>query len=241
MPLEALLLSRDDEVIRVLRRVLQDMSFGVQVCTGSVDADHQLAQHKFDAVIIDCDDVHGAVEVLTNLRRTPSNKNSMAFAIINGITSVQTAFELGANLALEKPISTEAAKHSLRAALGLIESERRRYYRHPVEMPVWLRFAGEEHHATANNLSTGGMAVKVKSALPTGGQQATVTFMLPRTRTWVEAKASIAWADGEGAAGIRFDQVSLPARENMEKWFTEQLGAGKGEAPHPHKGKKGRK
>ena len=238
MALEALLLSRDDEVIRVLRRVLQDLGIGVHVCTGSVDAEHQLAQHKFDAVVIDCDDVHGAVGVLQGLRKTPSNKTSMVFAIINGITSVQAAFQMGAHLALDKPISADAAKHSLRAAQGLIETERRRYYRHPVEMPVWLRFAKEERHATANNLSSGGMAVKVKSALPAGGQQATVTFMLPGTRNWIEAKASIAWADGEGGAGIRFDQMAYTTRETMEKWFTEKLHP---KEQAPARGKRGRK
>src|SRR5512141_1604685 len=100
MALQSLLLSRDDDVIRVLRRVLNDLEIEVEVCTLPDKAAEQLKLKKWDAIIIDCDDVHGAVDVLRTLRQLPSNKTSTAFAIINGVTSVRTAFEMGANLAL---------------------------------------------------------------------------------------------------------------------------------------------
>jgi hypothetical protein len=40
--MESLLLSRDDEVIRVLRLVLQDMGIEVEVCTGAERAEQEL-------------------------------------------------------------------------------------------------------------------------------------------------------------------------------------------------------
>jgi CheY-like chemotaxis protein len=161
MALQSLLLSRDDAVIRVLRRVLSDMEIDVEVCTGPEKAAEELARRKWDAVIIDCDDVHGALDVLRSVRQTPSNKTSTAFAIINGVTSVRSAFELGANLALEKPITADRAKHSFRAVHGMMLQERRRYFRHPVDMAVTLKFEDKEKHhhhevlATAVNLSEG--------------------------------------------------------------------------------------
>src|SRR5512141_638847 len=192
MALQSLLLSRDDDVIRVLRRVLTDLEIDVEVCTGPDKAAEELARQKWDAVIIDCDDVHGALDVLRAVRQTPSNKTSTAFAIINGITAVRGAFELGANLALEKPLTADRAKHSFRAVHGMMLQERRRYFRHPVDVAVTLKFDDKDKHrhyeilATAINLSEGGMAVKLNSVPPDMKAMATLHFILPGTHNWIE-------------------------------------------------------
>lgn len=225
MPLSALLLSRDDEVIRMLRRVLQDLAVELQVCTGSDDCVQQLSRRKFDAVIVDCDDVHGGQEALRSVRKTTSNKSSTTFAIINGITSVQNAFQMGANLAMEKPISPDRALHSFRAAQGLMEAERRRYYRYRVDMPVSLQFGKQEYRAVATNLSNGGMAVRIQDALPEH-QLGALSFTLPGSEVRLELKARVAWADNEGRAGIRFEQVSSSSRTKLEKWSEQQPGGG---------------
>ena len=231
MALQSLLLSRDDAVIRVLRRVLSDLEIDLEVCTGPEKAAEELARRKWDAVIIDCDDVHGALDVLRSVRQTPSNKTSTAFAIINGVTSVRSAFELGANLALEKPITADRAKHSFRAVHGMMLQERRRYFRHPVDMAVTLKFEDKQKHlhhevlATAVNLSEGGMAVKLKSSVPQVHLKAVaaVNFMLPATHTWIETNGTIAWADGEGQAGIRFESPPYAVKEHLARWFTDHV------------------
>jgi CheY-like chemotaxis protein len=230
MALQSLLLSRDDDVIRVLRRVLNDLEIDVEVCEASASAGEQLARRKWDAIIIDCDDVHGAVDVLRTVRRMPSNKTSTTFAIINGITSVRSAFELGANLALEKPLTPDRAKHSFRAAYGMMLAERRRYYRHPVDMAVTMKFgdkdSGRTHEvfADAVNISEGGMAVKLKSEPPQTKAVATLHFMLPGTKNWIETPGSIAWADGEGLAGIRFESPPYSVKEHLARFFNQATG-----------------
>ena len=64
------------------------------------------SQKKFDAVIIDCDDLRGGLGVLQGLRATPSNKNSVTFAVLNGkkTTTQQALCEVGVNFVLQKPI-----------------------------------------------------------------------------------------------------------------------------------------
>ncbi len=229
MALQSLLLSRDDDVIRVLRRVLTDLEIDVEVCTGPDKAAEELKRKKWDAIIIDCDDVHGAVDVLRSVRQTPSNKTSTAFAIINGITSVRTAFEMGANLALEKPITADRAKHSFRAVHGMMLAERRRYYRHEVDMAVTLKWEDKDAHrhyevlGTAFNLSEGGMAVKLKSSPPETKAMATLHFILPGTHNWIETAGSIAWLDGEGKAGVRFENPPYTVREHLTRWFNAKL------------------
>jgi CheY-like chemotaxis protein len=235
MALQSLLLSCDDEVIRVLRRVLSDLEIEVEVCTVSEKAAEELARRKWDAVIIDCDDVQGALDVLRAVRQTPSNKTSTAFAIINGITTVRSAFELGANLALEKPITADRALHSFRAVHGMMLQERRRYFRHPVDMAVTLKFEDKGKHrlhevlATAVNLSEGGMAVKLKASVPAIHMKAVaaVNFMLPGTNTRIETNGIVAWADGEGQAGVRFENTPYSVKDHLARWFTEKMEVAK--------------
>ena len=225
MPLHCLLLTRDDQVIRALRRVVDDLGVNLEVCTGADKAAEELEQRKFDAVLIDCDDVHNAITVLCSVRLTPSNKTSTVFAIVNGITTPTSAIELGANLSLEKPINETMAKHAFRAVHGLMLQERRRYYRHPVDLAVTLRFEDRDkgtHRdvlATGVNLSEGGMALKVKATVPSEFRIAQVRFILPGSHDQVEILGVIAWADELGNVGIRFENVPYTLRDRLGKFF----------------------
>src|SRR5438309_1355028 len=129
MPLESLLLSRDTELVDVLRPTLEKLAIEVEICHEPRTAADILISDKFDAVIVDCDDLTGGLEVLQGLRGTPSNKNSVTFAILNGKkTTTQEAFGLGANFVLQKPISPLNAMRCFNAALNFMVRERRRYF-----------------------------------------------------------------------------------------------------------------
>src|ERR1700678_4817575 len=82
--LESLLLSRDAEVFRILGPTLEKLSIELEICQEAKKASEILISEKFDAVIVDCDDLPGGAEVLEGLRATSSNKNSVTFAIVNG-------------------------------------------------------------------------------------------------------------------------------------------------------------
>ncbi len=223
MPLESLLLSRDPEVIRVLRPTLEKLAIDVEVCRGARSGNEILSAEKFDAVIVDCDDLQGGLDVLEALRKGTSNKNSVTFAILNGNTTTQKAFQLGANFVLQKPISPLNAMRCLTAAVGFMARERRRYFRHPVEMPVTVVFGeGQELKATATNLSDGGMAIFFRGKLPKGGVSR-VVFKLPGTATPLQPKAQMAWVDGAGRAGLRFSDMPKDARDQLDGWLSEQF------------------
>src|SRR6185369_4320576 len=117
MQLESLLLSRDPEVIRVVQPALEKLSIDVEVCRGVNSGQEILRTERFDAIIIDCDDLKGALGVLEGLRKSVSNKNSATFAIVNGNTTTQQAFKMGANFVLQKPISALNAKRCFSAAV----------------------------------------------------------------------------------------------------------------------------
>ncbi|MGC1373354.1 MAG: response regulator, partial [Candidatus Sulfotelmatobacter sp.] len=106
MSLESLLLSHDPDVVRILRPTLEKLSIQVELCQEAKKASEILGTSKFDAVIVDCDDVNGGIEVLRELRATASNNSSVAFAVLNGKkTTTQQAFGMGVNFVLQKPVT----------------------------------------------------------------------------------------------------------------------------------------
>jgi len=221
MRLESLLLTRDAQVINILRPALDRLSIDMEVCRGARSGNEILCSEKFDAVIVDCD-LQGGLEVLQNLRRGTSNKNSAVFAVLNGQATTHEVFEQGANFVLQKPLSASSTARCFTAALDFMALERPLYFRYPIEIPATLTFGqDEELRATATNLSEGGMAIRFRGKFPKGALSK-VLFTLPGTNTSLEPKAQVAWADGTGRAGVRFLDVPQHSREQLDRWLTEQ-------------------
>jgi len=160
MVLQSLLLCRDPDMLRIFRRALDDLGIGLEVATTAESALDRLNRNKFDAIIVDCDDVAGGTGVLTGIQQAPSNKRALAIAVINGTTSMRAAFEMGAHFALDKPVTLERLQRALRAAHGFMVTEQRRYFRHAVDTKAYLSFGVvKELACKVTNISDGGMAV----------------------------------------------------------------------------------
>ena len=223
MSLESLLLSQDPELVRVIRPTLEKLSIDVEVCHDARVGSDILIADKFDAVIVDCDDLTGGMALLQGLRNTPSNKNSVAFAILNGKrTTTQEAFGMGANFVLQKPISSLNASRCFHAALNFMLKERRRYFRQPVKMQVHVVLEGKTLIATSTNISEGGIALLLHEAFPKGATPA-LKFSLPNSSLNIEVEAEVAWADMKGLAGFRFHNMPKGAQEQLEAWLDDRM------------------
>jgi CheY-like chemotaxis protein len=226
MTLESLLLSRDAEVVRVLRPTLEKLSIDVEIYQEAKQATEILIAEKFDAVIVDCDDLRGGVEVLQGLRSTPTNKNSVTFAVLNGKkTTTQEAFAMGVNFVLQKPITPLNASRCFNAALNFMVRERRRYFRHPVKMTVKVLAGNKELKGTSTDISEGGIALLLHHAIPKDANPR-LQFTLPETTGSLEIETEVAWADLKGAVGLRFRNVSKNAQDVLDKWLNERASRG---------------
>ena len=222
MNLGSLLISRDAALLGVLRPTLEKMSVSVEVCSGTQTGEDLLGKRKFDAVIVDCDDLCGGVDLLKGLRRTQSNASSVAFAVLNGKTTTQEAFQIGANFVLQKPLTPLNASRCFHAAMSFMMRERRRYFRHPVEMPVRVGLAPDaEISAAATNLSEGGMAIRFTGKLAKDAE-CKLQFTLPGSHTSLELPGKVAWVD-EGRAGIKFVEVPQSSQYQLDLWLTERM------------------
>ncbi len=223
MNLDSLLISQDATLLAVLRPALEKISVNLEVCEEPRAGNDLIAKRKFDAVIIDCDDLQDGVDLLKALRHTQSNTRSVAFAVVNGKTTTQDAFTCGANFVLQKPLTPLHASRCFNAALNFMVRERRRYFRHPVDMPLRITLPpNQEITGTATNLSEGGIAIRVLSKLPQESK-ARIRFTLPNTKVSLELKGQVAWADGAGRVGIRFIEVPQSSQYELDKWLTDRL------------------
>jgi CheY-like chemotaxis protein len=223
LSMQALVLCRDEVISRWLTRALFEMGIVPRFFEEAEVALEALNTNRFDLVVVDCDDIEGGMALLRMVRRTSSNKTATVLALVNQRTNMQAAFQIGATLTLQKPFSAGLLSLILRASQGNILRERRRSFRHPVEIPIWVSVdRGPELRATAINLSEDGMALQTQSPLPVD-QPVRVRFSLPGTRVSVEAEGAIAWSDRTGRVGIRFLNMQQFVRPLLEKWLQVQF------------------
>jgi c-di-GMP-binding flagellar brake protein YcgR len=221
MNLKSLVLCSDEKIVRILRRTLGDLEIDADLCADADAALRKLTRLRFEAIIVDCAG-SGSSEVLRSARNAPCNKQAIAVAIVEPSVGLRPAFDLGAHFVLYKPLSSERAKSSFRAARALMKRERRRNARVAVQMPVVIRNneAGANMKVTTVDFSEGGMAVSVpQKRRPTGTWQ--VAFTLPGTNKEMELAAEFAWEGNSAQAGLRFVQVAPDATRALQQWLQQ--------------------
>lgn len=221
MGLRSLLLCADEKIIRVLRRVLGDLDIELELCANADSALYRLTRKRFEGIIVDCE-ADGASQVLRSARSAPCNRQAVAVAIVEASVGLREVFGLGAHFVLYKPVSSERAKASFRAARALMKSERRRNARVVVEIPVTMQNAtlGDSMKVTTIDISEGGMAVQLpKRRRPSGRWQ--ISFTLPGMQTSIDLPAELAWEGAREQAGLRFLEPPQQAMQNLREWLKQ--------------------
>ena len=221
MSLKSLVLCSDEKIVRVLRRVLGDLDIDMELCSGADSALRRLTRQRFEAIIVDVID-NGATEVLRSARSAPCNRQAVALAIVEPAIGLKAVFAIGAHFVLYKPVSSERAKASFRAARALMKSERRRNARIAVQIPVVVRSLGIGGNMKVDtiDLSEGGMAVSMSGGKrPSNPLQ--ISFTLPGTDRPLEIPAEFAWEASSQQAGLRFVQPSPEVTQALREWLRQ--------------------
>jgi CheY-like chemotaxis protein len=224
MALTSLLVCSDAQAVQVLSRILQDLGIAVESCGDLRMARARIADRHFDALLIDCQDEPAAVELIAQARKTPANQNIVAIAMVSGRNEVHGIFAKGANFMLYKPISRERAAHSMRAACGLMQRERRTRPRIPLQAAqTSIAYAGREDvPAALVDLSEDGIALRSDSKLPPYCK-VYFQFALPGNTSLVRLSGEVMWQDSSGRVGIRFAQVPKSSRRVLNDWSQANL------------------
>jgi len=235
MTLLALLVSTDDSASEILGRVLPASGIAVERFSDLGTAIDRLQQQRFDALIIDFEDPKGAAQVLEEARRLNSGDAPVTVALVAERAKVRDILSGGAHFVLYKPLSDDKAEAGLRAVAALLNRERRRAYRVPVQAPAELTLPdGRKAEGILLDLSETGM--EVLTAEPQApGALLNFRFQLPDGSLEVQAHGQVAWANPNGQTGVHFLDLGESTKTQLQVWLrgaASTNGAGAQENVH---------
>lgn len=218
-----LLVSGDIQTIDTLCHFMEKMAMHVEVCSDFVFASSKLCHSKFEGVVVDFKDREQALEFLKKSREMTSHKAAVVIAVINSNDEMPSAFRSGASFVLVKPLSPQVFLRTLRVSYPLMVHERRRYFRCPVQIPVYVSVGSNpEFMATSVNISEGGIALTNTVGLKVGDRVA-LRLTLPGTEVAAKINAEVCWRDDAGSAGMELVNVPASIKEQLASWLAEKL------------------
>jgi CheY-like chemotaxis protein len=220
MELNALLMCRENESLRMLVGALDEFGIDEEVCASEPEAMQLLALGYYSALIVDFD-LPGAAQVVRMAHLAPAKRRPVVFALIGALTDVGSTFQAGANFVLYKPLVREQMERSLRAGQAFMRPDRRKSPRQKTEALVYLRFGNVcPVPALVLEISEDGLSVQASEPLP--AVELPLRFILPGTSSMIEGSGEVTWADDSGRGGIFFSHLSPSARRQLKAWLAKR-------------------
>jgi len=229
MTLLALLVSTDDSTSEILGRILPVFGIAVERFDVFAAAVERLQQQRFDALIVDFEEPEFAAELLEEARRLNSSNPPVTVALVAEPAKVREILSSGAHFVLYKPLSDDKAQAGLRALAALLNRERRRAYRVPVQAPAELTLPDDRKvEGILLDLSETGMDV-LTAEPQAAGMLLQFRFQLPDGSLEVHAHGEVAWANSNGQTGVKFLDLDSSIKAQLQVW----LQAAAGTSPEP--------
>lgn len=240
MTLQALLVSTDDQTAETLIQVLAQFGIGVARSSAADVAAARLAEERFDLVIVDFDQPELALQLLESCRHLagPERNPPVTVAVLPDARQIRAILGGGTHFVLTKPVSSEQAQTTFRAASAILKRERRQTFRVSVQAAVSIQVAdGSTIEGILLDLSAGGVDVLAAKSLPTSSL-VHLSFELPDGAVHVEAEGEVAWTIANGQTGFRFLEMDAGVREQLGEWLnarSHEALPDETEAPSPCK------
>ena len=220
--LEFLLVSNDYATLTAVSGGVKKYGAKFALVPTAEEARDYLDRKKIDGVFVDMQ-LPGALELIAGVRKGASNAKAAIFACVESAGQSTSTLNAGANFLLRKPLSVEGVALHITIAKDIMLQERRRYFRHPVNLPVTLKDGVADQHARLVNLSEWGMAIRGVKAV----KQATdIEFWFELAfGAEISGKGLVAWTSSEGMAGILIHTLQGMGRGHLNAWLKarEQL------------------
>ncbi len=217
------MVTRDHEMIRIFSDLFREIGVAVETYVDESSAAHGLGVARFEALVLDLDNMNQSLQVISSLRESRSSKNALVFAVASDKSARQRALEQGANFAFERPFQRLRIKQVLHIAYGLMLRDCRRYFRHAASLAVHLqRVSGTELRCTTINISRSGMAVNVPCPLDLG-EKLRVAFAVPGAGFSLDTEGRVIWDDKHGKAGLSFQCTNLEQQNRLDTWLDDQF------------------
>jgi DNA-binding response OmpR family regulator len=219
--LKALIVGHDAEMISIFSAIFFEKSIEARKCFLESAAVDQLSSDKYEAIVLDFDEVQECTSILKNLPRP--NEKALVIAVASDTEKKEAASRGGATLVVERPVTPARVRQLLRVAYGRMLRDGQQYFRLALELPVAIRNgAGRVLQCTTLNLSQTGMAVRSPSAFVVG-EPVHLAFAIPNTDIFVTGEGKIIWDDKHGKTGISFECVNGSAQSGYYEWLHDHF------------------
>ncbi len=212
VPFQAIVVTKDNEVVRFWRRVLDEFGITHVVCDRPDAALERLAKSKFDLIVVDCQSIFAGAQVIGAARSSGSNVSACVIALFGQDKGFQPS--LGANFILPKPVAFRWAVQCVRSAYASITRGHRRYYRHRVHIATEYRHKGETRRAVIRDISEDGIGLSGAAPLFPGAT-IDLTFSLSAGEEPIRLTGKVVWASQAGSAGIQVTAMPAAHRRRL--------------------------
>lgn len=224
MTLLALLITNDDAAAEVLGRVLPTCGLAVERLSDFATALDRLQRQRFDALVIDFEDASSAANLLDEARQLNAGVPLVTIALVADQRKTRNILGSGAHFVLYKPLADDQAKACLRAVAALLNRERRRAHRVPVQAPVELSLP-DTRTAEGILLDLSETGMDVLTAEPqVVGALLNISFQLPGGELEVNTRGQVAWANPNGQTGVRFLELDELTKAKLHVWLQSASG-----------------
>lgn len=218
---EFLVISGDVAAYRTMSAAIQSVGGGVSYTATAAAAKGYIGRRKIDGLFLDMG-LEGAEALVQSLRQGSSNRYAVIFACITPADDPARLLQMGANFIVYKPVMLNAVTQALNTATRMITSERKRYHRHPITVPVTIKQREQEQRATTANISRGGMAVRCSSTYQPGSA---IQFAFNLPGGAVNGQGEVAWTNTDGLMGIKFFLLGDLDKRSLSSWLDKKESA----------------
>ena len=228
--LRSLLLSRDENTVRMIARGFRDLQVDLEHCSESDQFLIRALEARYDAIVVDdqVDEAHLALQKIVGMANCGK---SVRIVLAEHKAVMPGIFKTASQIVLYKPLSSERVRQGLRAVRNLMARERRRGAER-VQAMVPARLS--PRHARLSSiqvlladLSDSGAAIRYeKGDLPVASTLS-LEFTLPGTANRIHCLTELVWQDYHGTGGVRFVDMPSVARQQLADWLGESQKSGR--------------
>ena len=114
--IQALLVTPDPSLVTVFTAVCRELGIEVRTTAGNDGIVEELQKAKYEGILVDFDTAPDPTPMLDALRRNPSNRNAVAFAVATKADDRREALENGINLLFHRPLDAREIRRALRGS-----------------------------------------------------------------------------------------------------------------------------
>jgi hypothetical protein len=212
MAFECLLICRDPDVVRILDRLLGNLSISAHICLNVPKALGQLSQGSIDLIVVDGED--DTAELVGELHNSDSWHKPTVLALTAGDYPVT-----GAHVVLHRPVTEESCAVSLRSAYSRMLGDYRRRARYPVMSSVQASNGDNRSmDITITDIGDGGFGFISKEGV-SPGDVLRLRLLLPGAERPISVEARVRWTRNCGAAGCEYLHICPTALWVLDDWL----------------------